>query len=201
MPTQMADEQARRELWNRLAPEREKWKSAPRPTTIEPVLDGEELVWDFPRPPRMRRCGREYRVEALGQVIARSTEVIEVCETAGAPVPYFTPDDVRGDLLVARGATALCEWKGEAQVYDLLLPREADVPHRIEQAAWSYPVPFDYLKEGYALLAGRFCFHPGRTDCFIDNHKVGAQPGGYYSGWVHQHLRGPIKGGEGTSDW
>lgn len=195
------DEQHRQELWEQLQPERDKWKWAPRPTIIEPVGEGEESVWDFPRPPRMRSCSSQYLVEAAGHVIARSRNVIEVCETAGAPVPYFPVTDVNLEFLVATGDVALCEWKGEAKVFDLSLKQAAALPSRIEQAAWSYPEPFDFLEEGYARIAGRFCFHPGQTDCFVEERKVAAQPGGYYAGWVHERLRGPIKGGAGTSKW
>ena len=71
---------------------------------IEPCAEGEESVWDFPRPPIVRSRPGEYRVEFNGEVIACSNTILEVCETAGAPVPYFPPADVRRDCLIASGA-------------------------------------------------------------------------------------------------
>lgn len=192
-------------LWESLASEREKWAFSPRPSVIEPCAEGEESVWDFPRPPIVRSRPGEYRVELNGEVMARSHTVLEVCETAGAPVPYFPPDDVRRDRLIMSGAVAVCEWKGEALVFDIApdLPSKTGEtgPAAIPGAAWCYPEPFDFLPEGYASIAGWFCFHPGHLDCFIGEEKARAQPGGYYAGWIHDRLRGPIKGASATLAW
>jgi hypothetical protein len=44
-------------------------------------------------------------------------------------------------------------------------------------------------------------FYPSMVDCFIDDKKVDAQPGGYYGGWVTDTLTGPIKGSPGSQGW
>lgn len=195
----------RRKLWESLAPERQKWALAPRPPVIEPCAEGEESVWGFPRPPIVRSRPGEYRVEFNGEVIACSNTILEVCETAGAPVPYFPPADVQRDCLIASGAVSVCEWKGEALVFDVASSHSSKTDKAgrgaILSAAWCYPEPFDFLAEGYAGIAGWLCFHPGRLDCIISGMPVRAQSGGYYAGWIHSALRGPIKGASGTQGW
>ncbi len=50
-------------------------------------------------------------------------------------------------------------------------------------------------------LCGWYAFYPQHLRCFVDKERVGAQPGGYYGGWVTSDLVGPIKGGPGTKGW
>ena len=64
---------------------------------IEPG-PGQESVWDYPRPPRVEPVPERLRVVIAGTTIADTTRGFRVLETAGAPVYYFPPDDVRMDL-------------------------------------------------------------------------------------------------------
>ena len=197
----------KRALLARVAPARGHWDAHFRPPGLEPVGPGEESVWDYPRPPALvsssggpataERGAPEYRVEADGNVVARSGAVVLVKETAGAPVPYFPPDSVRTEWLVANGGMSVCEWKGAALAYDCVLPDGTCVT----DAAWSYPDPFDDLAEGYAAIAGWFAFYPARLACFVGEERARPQPGALYGGWVTDRIRGPIKGGPGTQGW
>ncbi len=119
-----------------------------------------------------------------------------VVETAGAPVPYFPPDDVQVEWLAATGHVTICEWKGAAVHFDLVAPS-----NRITHAAFSYPDPLDDLGQGYGRIAGYFGFYPGKLACIVDDEPVSPQPGDVYAGWVTSRIKGPIKGGPGTQGW
>ena len=171
------------------------WRTLPRerPANIETPGPGQESVWDYPRPPRIEPVSRLLRVEFAGVIVAETTRGMRVCETSGAPVYYFPPEDVKRVFLRPMSHTTLCEWKGLASYWTLSVRgREA------QAAAWCYPSPFD----GYEALTGWFAFHAGRTDaCYVDDERVLPQPGGYYGGWITSNIVGPFKGGPGTEHW
>lgn len=177
-----------------LARARAKWRyrGDARPPFATAPGPGEESVWDYPRPPRIEREGREVRVLAFGIEIAHTTGALRVVETASPPTVYLSSADVRCELLAPLGETSWCEWKGEARYFDLRMGSR-----RIERAAWCYPHPFPE----YAALAGWLSFYPGKLDCFVDAKPVRAQPGGLYGGWITPELVGPFKGAPGTADW
>ena len=162
-----------------------------QPRRIEPG-PGQESVWDYPRPPRVEPSRKPIRVAFHGQEIARSDRAIRVLETAGPPTPYLPPDDVRTDLLVPVDRTTVCEWKGVARYFDVIV---AD--RRARQAAWAYPQP----DPGYEELAGYLSFYPRRVECCLGDERVRPQPGGYYGGWITSEIVGPFKGEPGTENW
>src|SRR4051794_23891173 len=65
---------------------------------IEPA-PGQESVWDDPRPPPVEPVPELIRVVVSGVDIAASAAALRVLETAGPPVYYLPPADVRLDLL------------------------------------------------------------------------------------------------------
>jgi len=176
---------------------RASWARSVRPAKIEPAGQGEQSVWDYPRPPVLVPTPEPIRIFSAGKVVAQSSAALELCETASAPAPYLPPNDVRTDWLTANGKISVCEWKGVAAYYDLVMPSG----HRIVDAAWVYPDPFDDLDEGYAAIAGWFSFYPGKLECFVGKARATAQPGGLYGGWVTPRIKGPIKGGPGSQSW
>ena len=194
-------------LLARVKPHRVSWDPAFRPPGVQPAGPGEESVWDYPRPPIVAPAPGAVRVMCGKLLVAETTRALEVKETAGAPVPYLPPEDVRTDWLSANGDWSVCEWKGAAAGHDLLLPSG----ERIADAAWTYPDPFDDLAEGYAAIAGWFAFYPARLACFIrvDEGCSGGgrwerarpQPGGVYGGWVTGRIKGPVKGAPGSEGW
>lgn len=184
-------------LLAQVKPHRASWDRAFRPAQLEAAGPGEQSVWDYPRPPILVAPPEPIRVEFGGQVIAQSCAALELCETASAPAPYVPPQDVRTEWLVANGGASLCEWKGLALSYDLVMPSG----ERVVDAAWTYPDPFDDLTEGYAEIGGWFSFYPSKLNCFVGDEPVRPQPGGFYGGWVTSRHKGPIKGGPGSQGW
>ena len=169
---------------------REKWRyfGQERPAFAVPPGSGQISVWDFPRPPRIEDARARLRVESSDRIIAETTRGVRVLETAGAPTYYFPPEDVDSGLLKRTGSAFHCEWKG---ISDEIAIEQS------ERSGW-------VLRQVYAefeALLGWFAFYPQDLRCFVGNERVGAQPGGYYGGWVTADLVGPIKGEPGSGGW
>ncbi|MEO1151216.1 MAG: DUF427 domain-containing protein [Pseudomonadota bacterium] len=207
----MADLPPKEQLLRRVAAHRLNWDAGPKPAR-DPAGPGEESVWDYPRPPEVRAPGpqtvgpqgpRADGAPLVASVIfnrktlARSSRALRICETAGAPVWYFPPDDVDLTMLAQTDAVSVCEWKGAAVYYDV---HSHDL--RSRHAAFCYPDPLDDLGMGYSRIAGWFGFYPARVEaCFIGREQVRPQPGALYAGWVTGAIKGPIKGDDGTGHW
>jgi hypothetical protein len=99
---------------------------------------------------------------------------------------------VPGVLRSASG-TSLCEWKGVAVYWDIVIDGII-----LPRVAWSYPNPsyaFQALKDHVAFYAASF------DRCTVNDEKVVPQPGGFYGGWITSDLAGPFKGVPGSIGW
>lgn len=165
----------------------------PRPQRIVPGA-GQESVWDYPRPPAVQPTSRHVRIRFGGTLVADTRGALRVLETAGAPTWYLPREDVRMDVLrPSRGRGSVCEWKGAATYFDLVVGEHVSL-----RAAWTYERPLP----GYEALAGRIAFYAGRVDeATVDGETVRPQPGGFYGGWVTDDVVGPLKGEPGTEGW
>jgi uncharacterized protein (DUF427 family) len=163
-----------------------------KPTRVEPG-PGQESVWDYPRPPRVEPERRRARVELGGRTIADSRRAVRVLEMSSPPTVYFPPEDVATDVLEPAEGITVCEWKGDASYFDVVVGAT-----RARRAAWTYRAP----NPSYAELAGWISFYPGRVDaCVLGEERVRAQAGLYYGGWVTSEVVGPFKGEPGTESW
>lgn len=173
----------------------EEWRANPRrrPDYIETPGPGQESVWDYPRPPRVEPVPERVRVEFGGQVVADSRRALRVLETAGPPVYYVPPEDVREEFLQSSPHSTLCEWKGRARYWHL----EVD-GKRSRNAAWAYPQPL----EGYETIKDYIAFYAQRVDAaYLGEERVRPQPGQFYGGWITSNVVGPFKGEPGSEDW
>ncbi len=167
----------------------------PAPGPGERVVPGpgQESVWDYPRPPRVEAVPERLRVIVDGEVLADTTRGFRVLETAGAPVYYFPPADVRMDRLEASPHHSVCEWKGDASYY-----RYTRGDRTIENVAWFYPDP----KPGFEASRDHLAFYGGRVDeAWVGDERATPQPGRFYGGWVTSRIVGPIKGEPGSHGW
>jgi len=155
---------------------------------------GQGSVWDYPRPPALRPSTRHVRIHVRDALVAETRSALRVLETAGAPTWYLPREDVRMDLLRPSGGRGtVCEWKGAATYFDLVVDDLTSV-----RAAWTYERPLP----GYEELAGRIAFYAGRVaEATVDAEVVRPQPGGFYGGWVTDDVVGPFKGEPGTEGW
>jgi len=138
-------------------------------------------------------CRRRVRIEHRGILVAETTRALRVLETSHPPGIYVPAGDVSPDIVEQAALTTVCEFKGRAAYWDLVIDGV-----RVREAAWSYPSP----APGYAEIAGHLSFYPGKVDaCFLDEERVRAQEGSFYGGWITDDIVGPFKGGAGTLGW
>lgn len=163
-----------------------------RPDFAEPPGEGQESVWDYPRPPVYVPDDRRVEVYAADQRLARTGGSIRVLETGHPPSVYLPPESVDHALLIPSRRHSLCEWKGQARYFHVKGPAGL-----IADALWCYPEAFDTA----ASIAGWYACYPSLLRCFVAGEPVSPQPGGYYGGWVTRELAGPFKGAPGTAHW
>ena len=166
-----------------------------RPPGVEPIVPGpgQESVWDYPRPPRVEPVPERLRVVVNGEVLAETTRGLRVLETAGAPVYYVPPEDVRFERLQPSPRRSVCEWKGDATYVTF-----DDGDRRIEDVGWRYEQPLP----GYEAIAGHVAFYAGRVDeAWVGAEQATPQPGGFYGGWITSRVVGPFKGEPGSFGW
>ncbi len=172
--------------------------TTPRPSVtgsprIEPAGPGQRSVWDFPRPPLMVSCDRHLRVEFAGRVIAETRRAVQVLETSHPPSYYSPPEDVVLNSLRSTGRHSLCEWKGRATAFDVVVDGQT-----APAAAWAYLVP----STAGEILKDHIAFYAGRVDrCTVDGEQVRPQEGDFYGGWITSDIVGPFKGPPGTRGW
>jgi len=119
---------------------------------------------------------------------------LRVLETAGAPVYYVPAADIRLDLVRPTEHVTLCEWKGSARYWSIVLPGGRTIPN----AAWSYPQP----KPGYEAIGDHLAFYAWAVDeAWVGDELATPQPGHFYGGWITSGIVGPFKGAPGSSDW
>lgn len=163
-----------------------------RLSRIEP-LPGQESVWDYPRPPRLKRVAETLRVDFAGETIAETERGYRILETSHPPVYYIPRDDIRRKFIVAAPGWSFCEFKGVAAYWSLDFDGK-----KSERAAWSYPDP----TPSYAAIRGHLAFYASRVDaCWVGDERVSAQAGDFYGGWITPRIVGPFKRGPGTFGW
>jgi uncharacterized protein (DUF427 family) len=159
----------------------------------DPVAPGQVSVWDFPRPAIAETCDRRIRIEHRGQVIADTTRAVRTLETSHPPSYYIPPADIAMELLRSAPGRSLCEWKGQARYWDVVVGDTV-----LARVGWSYADP----TPAFRILADHIAFYAAPFDrCTVDGVPIVPQPGGFYGGWITPDLAGPFKGGPGTMGW
>jgi uncharacterized protein (DUF427 family) len=157
---------------------------------------GQESVWDYPRPPRVEDVDKKIKVVFGGVTLAHTTRVLE---TSHPPVYYIPQQDIQTEFLTGSGRTSHCEWKGRASYYDIATKDYITGEVKSEKGvAWHYPDPVP----GFEGLKDHVAFYPNRMDaCWVGGEKVEAQEGDFYGGWITPDIVGPFKGAPGTWGW
>lgn len=154
---------------------------------------GQESVWDYPRPPALRRCEKPVRIIFQGEVLAETSAALCVLETSHPPTYYLPPDDVDMRFLSEVSTTSFCEWKGLASYYDLVGNGKT-----FARAAWTYHRP----ASSYLELRDHIAFYAHVMDaCYVGDERALPQPGNFYGGWITSDVVGPFKGEPGTLGW
>lgn len=155
---------------------------------------GQRSVWDFPRPPAYEQWHEHVEVRFAGRTIAATDDAWCVLETSHPPTYYlplsaFEP----GVLREVDGVGTVCEWKGAASYYDVVVGDRVAA-----RAAWTYRNP----RGDAVVLRDHVALYAREMDaCLVDGSPVTPQPGGFYGGWITPTVSGPFKGSPGTMGW
>lgn len=118
---------------------------------------------------------------------------VRLLETSHPPTYYVPPDDVLAGVLRPARSGSVCEWKGQAVYWDVMLGEEL-----IPGVAWSYPSP----TPAFAILKDHLAFYAAPFDrCTVDGEVATPQPGRFYGGWITSKVAGPFKGVPGSHGW
>lgn len=161
--------------------------------TPDPVGEGQESVWDYPRPPRLEDFAGSITIEFGGRLIASTTRAWRVLETSHPPTYYLPREAFAADVLRPTQGASWCEWKGQASYLDLVAGDRA-----APRAAWTYQRP----STAFAPIADAVAVMATAVDrCTVNGEDVVAQPGGFYGGWITSWIVGPFKGIPGSMGW
>lgn len=169
-----------------------KYNGSTRPDFAQTPGEGEESVWDYPRPPIVSPDSRIVEVRWMGQLIARTKKAVRVLETASPPTFYLPSVDIDNQFLRESTGSSFCEWKGKATYWDLELNGRV-----LQKASWSYENP----NPAFRSIAGFYSFYPGKINCYVGGVRAKPQPGSFYGGWMTPDIVGPVKGEAGSSGW
>ena len=151
-----------------------------------------ENVQDYPRPPLVEPVLQNIRVVHIGQLVVETSDAFRVLETHHAPTYYLPMRSFQHELSEVSG-TSMCEWKGIASYFDLVINNI-----RISRAGWTYKSP----AKGFKLLSDCLALYASKLDeCYVGSYRVKPQPGDFYGGWQTPNLRGTVKGARGTEFW
>lgn len=159
----------------------------------DPIGEGQESFWNYPRPAIAEPTHRHIVIRHRGHIVADTNKAWRTLETSHPPTYYLPPADVTTEFLVPNARRSLCEWKGQARYWDVVLGEE-----RIEATCWSYTDPAAYFTPNCRRLR----FYPSPFEaCLVDGEKVRPQPGGFYGGWITSREAGPFKGVPDSRYW
>ena len=145
-----------------------------------------ESVWDYPLPPRVEDFPKPIKIVFNGKVIADSLDAKRVLEKGHPPVYYLPMQDINAKLLKPTSRRTWCEWKGQAEYYDVVVGNQIS-----RNAAWFYQDPTPEFIE----IAGYAAFYADKMEaCFVGDERVTAQGGGFYGGWITSSIKGTFKG-------
>jgi uncharacterized protein (DUF427 family) len=135
---------------------------------VDQWFEEDEEVYVHPRDPYKRvdvlRSSRHVRVEIGGVTVAETHRPWLLFETGLPTRTYFSPEDVRLDLLEPTATRSECPYKGVARYWSVRAGHELR-----EDVAWSYPFPTPECPK----IAGLICFYDERVDAVIaDGERV-----------------------------
>ena len=159
---------------------------------IEP-REGQESVWDYPRPPRIEPTKKTLKIIFNGEVIVETNNGYRVLETSHPPAYYIPQDDINMNCLTKTARSTFCEFKGAASYWTVKVGDKVAT-----NSAWGYKNP----AAGFEAIKDHICFYASKMDeCYVNDELVQAQAGDFYGGWITSDVIGPFKGGAGTWGW
>ena len=159
----------------------------------DPIKPGQESVWDYPRPAICEPSKRRVQIIHKGVELVDSVDAWRTLETSHPPTYYIPQTDIAMEHLRENQRRTMCEWKGQARYFDIVVGDDA-----IPAGAWSYAAP----TPTFAKIKDYIAFYPDPIEqCLSDGEQITPQPGQFYGGWISQYEAGPFKGIPGSQFW
>jgi uncharacterized protein (DUF427 family) len=149
----------------------------------DPVAADQESVWRYPRPAIAEPTTAHVVIEHAGLVVADTRAAVRTLETSHPPSYYIPPADIRPGVLRRADGSSVCEWKGRAIYWDVVIGGIV-----VPRVGWSYPDP----TPSFALLRDHVAFYARPFDrCSVDGETVVPQAGDFYGGWITSKVARP----------
>lgn len=159
----------------------------------DPAGPQQESVWDYPRPAVCEATSRRVQIIHKGVMILDSKAAYRTLETSHPPTYYIPQSDIAMEYLKPNARRTMCEWKGQARYFDIVIGGSTT-----PAGAWGYAAP----TPSFAAIKDHIAFYPDPLDqCMIDGEQITPQPGQFYGGWISQYEAGPFKGIPGSQFW
>ena len=110
-------------------------------------------------PITLSRSPKHMRVRLGGDVIADTSEALDLKESTYPVVHYVPRSAVQMDRLVKTDHSTHCPYKGDASYFTIV----GEDGTRVENAVWSYETPFPAMKE----IAGYLAFYPNKVEISV----------------------------------
>jgi uncharacterized protein (DUF427 family) len=103
--------------------------------------------------------GTRVVVRVNGEVVADTTEALQLQESTYPAVQYIPFADVKQDRLTRTDTSTYCPYKGDAGYYSV-----STAAGTVEDAIWTYDQPYPAV----AQIAGRVAFYPNKADISVE---------------------------------
>ncbi|OBK35589.1 hypothetical protein A5658_09475 [Mycobacterium sp. 1245111.1] len=102
--------------------------------------------------------GKRVVVRVNGEIVADTTEALELQESTYPAVQYIPFKDVVQDVLTRTDTSTYCPFKGEAGYYSVTTGGRT-----VDDAIWFYEQPYPAV----AAIAGHAAFYPDKADITV----------------------------------
>jgi len=102
--------------------------------------------------------GKRVVVRVNGEIVADSTEALQLQESSYPAVQYIPFKDLVQDVLTRTDTTSYCPFKGEAGYYSVTVGDGT-----VDDAIWCYEQPYPAV----AAIAGHAAFYPDKAEITV----------------------------------
>jgi uncharacterized protein (DUF427 family) len=103
--------------------------------------------------------GTRVVVRVNGEVVADTSEALQLQESSYPAVQYIPFEDVEQDRLTRTDTSTYCPYKGDAGYYSV-----STAAGTVEDVIWTYDQPYPAV----AQIVGHVAFYPDKADISVD---------------------------------
>ena len=103
--------------------------------------------------------GTRVVVRVNGEVVADTSEALQLQESTYPAVQYIPFTDVKQDRLIRTDTSTYCPYKGDAGYYSV-----STAAGTVEDVIWTYDEPYPAV----AQIAGHVAFYPDKADISVE---------------------------------